>query len=245
MQPQSWYRSWFDSPYYHSLYHRRDEREAAQFIDRLIKYFDPKPKAEFLDLPCGRGRHTIEIHKRGYRVTGLDLAPKNIAIANESATEGLAFDVHDMREPYRTEGFDFVLNLFTSFGYFSELEQNMDVLRAAWTNLKPKGKLLIDFLNAEPTIKGLRPTEKLEIDGVVFNIYRQYVDGTISKTIEVTDGAEVHKFEEKVLALRRHEFSGMLRRAGFEILDLFGNYALEAYNEDSSPRLILVARKLG
>ncbi len=245
MQPKSWYRSWFDSPYYHLLYHRRDEREAAQFIDRLLRYFGPKPESHFLDLPCGRGRHSLHIHKRGFQVTGLDLAPKNIAQASESAAPGLTFDVHDMREPYRTEGFDFVLNLFTSFGYFSEVEQNMDVLRAAWTNLKPKGKLLIDFLNAEPTIRGLRSAERIEIDGIVFEISRHFRDGTISKTIEVTDGAEVHTFEENVLALRRPEFSAMLRRAGFEILDSFGNYALESYNADSSSRLILVARKVG
>ena len=77
MQNKEWFASWFDSPYYHSLYAHRDHQEAAAFIARLIDLIQPKDDATILDVACGRGRHSLEIHRHGYEVTGIDLSPKN------------------------------------------------------------------------------------------------------------------------------------------------------------------------
>lgn len=243
MQKQSWYRSWFNSPYYHILYKNRDENEAALFIDRVLKYFNPPAASGFLDLACGKGRHSIYINKKGYDVTGVDLSVENIRKAKHFENEKLHFAVHDMREPYAQSRFDYVFNLFTSFGYFPSLEENEKVLRASHFNLKLKGKILIDFLNAHQVIKGLVKEEIQEIDGVTFKINREIEDGIIKKNIDILDGDKEFRFVERVRALTRQDFLGMLGRSDFEILDTFGNYNLEEYHEDESPRLILIARK--
>ena len=243
MQKSSWYRTWFDSPYYPILYRDRDEREAALFIDRIFKYFMPPRGAHFLDLACGRGRHSIYMHKKGYPVTGVDLSEASIAEARQHETDGLAFYVHDMREAFRPGTFDYVFNLFTSFGYFETFDENEAVLIAANKNLKAKGYLLIDFLNAEEVIQNLVIREDQEIDGVHFHITRSYENGRILKNIHIRDGEKRLEFTEKVQALTRSDFAGMLARAGFAIHDTFGNYHLEKFNPSESPRLIIIARK--
>lgn len=243
MQKQSWYRSWFDSPYYHILYKNRDEHEAAQFIDKVLKYFSPSHEALFLDLACGKGRHSIYINKKGFDVTGVDLSKENIRKAKRFENDHLHFAVHDMREPYANAKFDYVFNLFTSFGYFPSIEENEKVLSATNFNLKQKGKILIDFLNAHQVIKGLVKEEIQKIDGITFKINREIEDGIIKKNIDIIDGENELRFVEQVRALTRQDFVGMLTRCDFEILDTFGNYSLEEYHEDESPRLILIARK--
>jgi len=243
IKKESWYRSWFDSPYYHILYKNRDEFEAAQFIDRVLKYLNPPLESHFLDLACGKGRHSIYINKKGYRVTGVDLSKQNIKTAKISENERLKFDVHDMRLPYSDEKFDFVFNLFTSFGYFPTIEENEKVLRSSYQNLRPKGKILIDFLNANQVMKGLVKEEIQEIDGIHFKISREIEDGIIKKNIDISDGQKELRYVERVLALTRQDFAGMLSRCGFQILDTFGNYSLETFDADNSQRLILIARK--
>ncbi len=244
MTKPSWYRSWFESPYYHILYRNRDEREAARFIDNLLKYFHPAPDARILDLACGKGRHSINMAAKGYRVTGVDLSKGNIASAKTNADGDVHFEVHDMREPVADGTFDFVFNLFTSFGYFESEDQNEKVLHAAAHNLKWKGKLLLDFMNVSLVADNLVKAEKLELDGITFEIDRHITDHTVVKSITVIDGDERFSFEEKVKAFKKPDLSAMLTRSGFEILDIFGNYSLENFDESTSPRLIFIARKI-
>jgi 2-polyprenyl-3-methyl-5-hydroxy-6-metoxy-1,4-benzoquinol methylase len=79
MQPASeWFREWFDSPYYHKLYFKRNEQEAASFIHRLLTLLHPPPASRMLDVACGRGRHARILANQGYDVTGIDLAPSSI-----------------------------------------------------------------------------------------------------------------------------------------------------------------------
>lgn len=239
----SWYRSWFNTPYYHILYRNRDESEAAAFIDRIFKYLNPAQGSHLLDLACGRGRHSIYMNKKGYDVTGVDLSEKNIITAKEFENPTLHFAVHDMRKPYADSYFDYVFNLFTSFGYFPTIEENEGVLSAAHQNLKPKGKIIIDFLNAGQVIQGLVKEETQIIDGITFDISREIKGKIIYKYIDITHGEKKMRYVEKVKALTRQDFIGMLNRTGFEILDTFGNYNLEEYDIEKSSRLIIIGRR--
>ena len=60
---KEWYSSWFDSPYYHSLYSHRNHQEAADFVSRLIDLIEPAKDAHILDIACGRGRHALELYR--------------------------------------------------------------------------------------------------------------------------------------------------------------------------------------
>jgi len=144
----TWYSSWFDTPYYHILYKDRNDAEAQVFMDNLTHYLNLPEEAKILDLACGKGRHSIYLNQLGYDVTGTDLSENSIAEASKSSNEKLHFKVHDMRLPFE-EKYDAVFNLFTSFGYFDNDEDNFKTLSAIKESLTEYGFAVIDFLNAD------------------------------------------------------------------------------------------------
>jgi len=225
------------------LYRRRDGEEAAVFIDHFLKYLNPPKGHKILDLGCGKGRHSIYMNSKGYEVTGIDISEQNIKYASAFENEKLRFAIHDMRDPFADARFDLVVNLFTSFGYFESMEENLKVLRATSANLKPKGSVLIDYLNAELLKSTLVESETQMINGVSFDIERSIDHGMILKKIKVTDGPDVLRFEERVKALDKQDFAGLLTQSGFEIVDVFGTYSLRRFIPENSPRLIIIARK--
>src|SRR5438034_11636297 len=111
MHHKEWFESWFNSPYYHILYKDRDESEARLFLDNLISFLKPPPGAKILDVACGKGRHSVYLNKKGFQVAGFDLSPENIAHNRQFENDTLSFSVHDMREVFRRNYFDYVLNL--------------------------------------------------------------------------------------------------------------------------------------
>ncbi len=240
---REWFGEWFNSPYYHILYQHRDEKEAKSFIDQLISYFHFKPTDRILDLACGKGRHAIYLNKKGFDVTGLDLSPKNIDFASKFENDRLKFYVHDMRFPWKGEPFDYILNLFTSFGYFETKGENQQAINAITQNLKENGRLLIDFLNPYTVINNLVPEETKLIKGIVFNI-KKYLEGEyIVKEISFTDRGEHYHFYEKVKAIRRVKFMEYFKNAGLELVDLFSEYDLQPYIAEKSTRMIFVLKK--
>ena len=78
------YNKWFDSPYYHILYENRDHKEAKNFIKKILKYLKLDRGSKILDAACGKGRHSIEIEKLGYKVLGIDLSKNSINKAKKN-----------------------------------------------------------------------------------------------------------------------------------------------------------------
>ncbi len=183
------------------------------------------------------------INKEGFQVTGADLSAENIKVAKRHENERLRFVQHDMRKPLDENSFNYVLNLFTSFGYFEKMEENELVLNSIKTELKPKGKVVLDFMNVNRVAHGLVPSETKEIEGVHFRISRTIENGCIIKSIKVSENGNDLMFIEKVKALKKEDFLGMFSRVGLPIIDMFGSYNLEKFDEDQSPRLILLASK--
>ena len=145
MSKKDWFVDWFDTSYYHLLYQNRDEQEAERFIKNLMDFLDLPVESKLLDLACGKGRHSIYLNKLGYQVTGVDLSENSIAIANESSNETLQFITHDMREP-RNETYDAVFNLFTSFGYFEDSNEDLKCIDNISNALKSGGFFIQDYI---------------------------------------------------------------------------------------------------
>ncbi|HEX7071058.1 MAG TPA: class I SAM-dependent methyltransferase [Rhodothermales bacterium] len=238
-----WFTPWFNSPYYHLLYRNRDEAEAKRFVERLVAHLSLGRESDVLDLACGRGRHAVLLAESGADVTGVDIAPESIAYARQHENARLRFRVGDMRKPFGEGEFTEVLNLFTSFGYFGGEADNLAVLRNAARALQPGGRLVIDFLNAEKVARMLVPQEIRYAEGVRFRLGRRIQDGYIVKDIHVRDASEEHHFQERVQALRLADFCRFFRTVGFELEEVFGDYALRPFDAETSDRLILIARK--
>lgn len=239
-----WFKSWFDTPYYHTLYKHRDYKEAEKFISNLLKFLSPDEDAKFLDIACGKGRHSKFIHEKGFDVVGFDLSEQSIQAAQPMQENGLSFFVHDMRQIFRTNYFDYALNLFTSFGYFNSQRDELNALNASAKNLKPNGVLVIDFLNKHQVINNLVPFEQKTIDGIEFNISKTIQEKHVIKTIEFTHHNQTYKFQEKVKLLGMEDFKEYFNQSNLKITHTFGNYNLEPFVNESN-RLIIVAKKIG
>jgi len=172
----NFYKSWFDTPYYHILYKNRDYKEAEMFTKELMEFIKLPSNSKILDLACGEGRHSINLNKMGYDVTGVDLSVKNIKNASKYESENLKFKIHDMRKPFGQK-FDLVVNLFTSFGYFDDFKDNLKTLDSIKSSLKKNGLAVIDFLNIKYLKNNLIHKNTEEIDGIKFHLYRSIKNG--------------------------------------------------------------------
>ena len=242
-QDKEWFDAWFDSPYYHLLYKHRDEEEAKEFIDNLQKYFSFQKGQKAMDLACGKGRHSIYLAEKGLDVTGLDLSEKNITFASRYEHKRLKFAVHDMRKTYKREAFDYVFNLFTSFGYFEDPKENEHTIQAVHHALKPGGYLLLDFLNPQVVIDELVSAETRVVDHIEFKISRYLEKSFIIKNIHFEDDDQPYFYQEKVKAITKEEFLTYFKAAELKVKDMFGSYDLQEYDEHSSPRMIFVVQK--
>lgn len=244
MENKEWFASWFDTTYYHSLYKNRDHKEAERFINNLVEHLQLPGGSKVLDLACGKGRHSMTLFTHGYNVLGVDLSPNSIEQAEYFANEHLQFQVHDMRKIIPNKKFDAVFNLFTSFGYFDSMEDNLRVLLAVYEMLNPNGILVIDFMNASKVIANLVTKETKVEDDITFNITREYDGQHIFKHIEFEADEQHHKYMERVQALKLSDFSTLLQHCGFNIIRTFGDFDLGSFEETTSDRLILIAQKV-
>lgn len=240
---KKWYRSWFNSPYYHILYSNRDHQEAEFFIDNLVKYFDLQQNDKILDACCGKGRHSIYLNKNGVDVTGIDLSSESIAFARQFENNHLHFFEHDIRNILSSSTYNYVFNLFTSFGYFKRENEDIKAIKAFAKSLIPGGKMLIDFLNVEQISNNLNPTDEKQIDGILFKIQKKIENGMITKKINFIDSEQHFEFKEEVKALRLKDFKKYFEIAGLELVEVFGCYHLSEFKIDSSERLIMIVRK--
>lgn len=236
---ETWFSSWFDTPYYHILYKERNDREAQLFMDNLTHYLNLPEKAKVLDLCCGKGRHAIYLNQLGFDVIGADLSENSIAEASAFSNESLHFKVHDMREEFE-EKYDAIFNLFTSFGYFENDDDNLVTLKAIKNSLTDYGFAVIDFMNVHQVIDTLVPEEVKTVDGIDFHLKRYVADGHIFKEIDFEDQGKKYHFTEKVKALTLQDFEVMMEEAGIYLLDIFGDYKLKKFHKTESERLIMI-----
>lgn len=240
---RKWFQTWFNSPYYHILYHQRNDEEAEFFMDNLCAYLEPQAEARILDIACGRGRHSIYLNKKGYDVIGIDLSESNIRHAKDFENEHLHFYVHDMRHLFYINYFDIAFNLFTSFGYFETRKEHVKALKMFFKSLKPGGLLVIDYFNTSKIMQHIPPHETKTVEGIDFHISKQVLAGKIVKRIAFEHHNKSYGFKEEVQAFTRADFEAMFAESGFEGLALFGDYQLNAYQESTSDRMIFICRK--
>ena len=242
MTESEWFSTWFDSPYYHLLYFHHDDSDARAFIDSLISHIQLKRSDHILDLACGRGRHAIYLNTRGFNVTGLDLSPKNIALAKRFENPNLHFATHDMRDPIPGV-FDLVLNLFTSFGYFPNDMEHLKALRNVSDALKPKGTFVLDYMNSEWVKNHLVHRNEVEIEGVHFHLERRLSGEYIEKDIRFNAGEESYFFQERVRSFSMQELEELIEMAGMRIERTWGDYELGPFIPERSARMIFYCTK--
>jgi len=251
MKPRAeWPVAFFDDEYlkiYRTSFTPETTAREADFIESALAL--PKGAA-VLDLACGGGRHAIRMAQRGYRLTGADFNPRYLEIAAAEARQaGVAVEwmALDMRALDFEGRFDAVYSYFTSFGYYSDEENEMVLARIARA-LKPGGRLLLDMANRDwgVTHPAQRTWSQRE-DGALL-MEELTIDLKTSRVISrltliESQGARVTKeFELRVYTCA--ELTALLRRHGLTVREVWGGADRSEYSTESR-RLILLAEKPG
>lgn len=238
-----WFESWFDTPYYHLLYSNRDYAEAENFITKLTEDLQLPQDAKIIDLACGKGRHSVFLNRLGFDVLGLDLSRKSIEFDKQFENQTLLFDVHDMRNPIDADPMDAVFNLFTSFGYFDHENDDKKVFQSVYNVLKPGGFFVLDYLNEAFVRKNIAPQSTVNREDIEFKITKKIEGRHIIKDIRFEDKGKSYHFFEKVKLHTLQAINSYAEECGFERTKIWGDYQLNVFDKESSPRCINLFKK--
>jgi len=217
-------------------------------VGRLLKLLgDPEKGNKILDLCCGIGRHSLEFARHGYRVTGVDITKPYLDIAAENAKkEGLPIEfVHsDMRTFCQPDTFPIIVNLCTSFGYFDDMEDDLEVLRNIYSSLTSNGKFLIEILGKEVIAATFRGLEELEFEDHKVTAESRILDNwnrlECKRTITKGD------LKKEIIAYHRlysaTELRGHLEKIGFKNIRVFGDFSGSPY-DNKAKSMIMIADK--
>ncbi|HEX7213480.1 MAG TPA: class I SAM-dependent methyltransferase [Methylomirabilota bacterium] len=243
-----WFTRFFDTAYVAQLREEKSAADTRAEVDFLVRRLRLPRGARILDVPCGYGRHAAGLARRGYVVTGVDLSRAMIAEGRRRFTEGprLRLRRADMRRIDFHAEFDAVVNLYTSFGYFTPAE-NARVLRRMARALKPGGRLIVD--HRDPVYDAAVPGRLWYRAG-----RRRFIleHRRFHRRTGIVDTTQLVLTAGRRRAVQRHfriqEFSlarwrGMLRRVGLRLLGAYAGYDGRRYRPGATGRLIVVAER--
>lgn len=251
---ESWYSeaSGFFGPEYIEEYEGdinavQTKKEIA-FIRRVL---DLPAGAKILDVPCGHGRHAIELALCGYELTGQDINSfflKKAGVGAKVANVNISLVRGDMRHIPFQDTFDAAINMFSSFGYLEDDNEDLKFLLQIKKALKPGGKFILDVINREMVVGNYSARDTLNLsDGSILKIERGF-DLVIGRNFEERTRIrpEAKKECRKVsMSMRMYtltELISMFKRVGLQAICIYGGYDCEDLIFKSD-RCILVAKK--
>jgi SAM-dependent methyltransferase len=222
--------------------------EQVDFVERVLAL---KRSARVLDMPCGHGRHAIELAKRGYVMVGVDINSFFLQKAEQKAQQAhvsLTLQKKDMREVSFDREFDAALNLFTSIGYFDSDADDEGIFGRFSCSLKNGGSLLLDFINRDHLVRTFRPCWERELlDGSMLISEPEYdlVLGRcrIRRRIVNKSGAGFQILTNLLYRMYTPtELIKMARKSGLRFREAYGDFSGDALTIDSE-RAILIFEK--
>ncbi|MGI5820284.1 MAG: class I SAM-dependent methyltransferase [Armatimonadota bacterium] len=222
-------------------------RVAAE-VEGILALARPAEGASILDLCCGPGRITLPLARLGYRMTGVDRTDAYLATLNGLAeAEGLEVETvrEDMRRFRREDAFDAALNLFTSFGYFEDQEDDREVARNLFASLRPSGTLVMELMGKEILARIFSPRNWTPMaDGAIklreTEVTRNWT-WVRSRWILLRGNERTeHVLEHRIYSAA--ELIALLEDVGFVNCESFGSLGGAPYDHEAK-RLVVLARK--
>ena len=222
--------------------------EAPGIAESVIKIAGLTKGSSVLDAGCGPGRISDELAAKGLDVTGVDIIQSELDAAKDSAdAEGVKLDLIncDLRSFKSQKKFDCAINLYTSFGYCDTIEEDFQILKNIADSLRDNGFFILECTSRETAILYFTDGEWFERSGLTvltqFSVEGAW-EGLRSKwTIINRDGQRIeHEFVQRLYSAI--ELKRMMIRAGFNSVEIYGNYDFSPYNEHAKT-MVIVAKK--
>ena len=227
---KKWYEELFEN--YALKYDRESFVQGTigecDFIEREINY---DKNTRILDIGCGTGRHSIELAKRGYNVTGIDLSESQLKRAKEKASAqnlSIDFEKHDARKLSFFNEFDLVIMLCEgAFSLMETDEMNFQILSNATNALKSKGKLIFTTLNGLfplfHSVKEFLALATQEGNATYSNNSFDLMTFRDRSTIQIEDDlGNTKKLECNERYYVPSEITWLLSSLNFKVIDIFG-----------------------
>jgi len=227
-------------------------RAAAAEVESLLGLAHAAEGAAVLDLPCGVGRHSVELARRGFRVTGVDRTRLYLDRAAREARQAevtLELVQEDMRRFRRPLAFALIVNLFTSFGYFEDPLEDRRVLENFHASLAPGGALVMEMMGKEILARIFRERDWERVGDLLVleerRVMRDWSWVESRWTLIRAEGAGRAQLVELDLSHRLYsaaELSALLESVGFHPVEVYGDLAGSRYDTEAK-RLVMVARR--
>jgi 2-polyprenyl-3-methyl-5-hydroxy-6-metoxy-1,4-benzoquinol methylase len=200
----------------------------CDFIEREIKF---NKSTRILDIGCGTGRHSIELSKRGYTVTGIDLSESQLRQAEFKALQQnleIDFQKQDARKLNFSSEFGLVIMLCEgAFPLMETDEMNFKILQNASNALTPAGKLIFTTLNGLfplfHSIKDFHESETKEGNATYSNNsfdLMTFRDHNITRFVDDSGNKKELACNERYYVPSK--ITWLLKSIGFKTIDIFG-----------------------
>src|SRR4030042_1941738 len=229
----------FDKKYarYYDLFNSgKDYSKECDFLEEIFKRFGNKIQT-ILDLGCGTGLHDLELSKRGYEITGLDLSNEMIEIAREKVPN-VRFEVADMSNFNLNEKFDAIICMFSSLGYLIENKQIESFFKSVKNHLKENGLLIIDCWNGLAVMHELPSSREKSADIEELKIIRKsfpnldpknHINNVRFNVKIFQNNSLIDEYEEphKVRFFFPKELEKYMNDEGFGLIQICPSYSLD------------------
>ncbi len=243
--------------WYDSLYCRSENTKAQiKFLKNLFKKNKVK---KIIDVPCGTGRHAIELSKIGFSITGIDKGKTMVKYAKNKAEKcgvKVKFIVQDMQKIKLKEKFDAAIIMYGSLAYLTSNESILKCLLSIKNNLKKNGIVIIEDDNPWQDIVARRLTTVYKIKSAdrkmivrhkikvhkennlmeIMSSYERYIK---NKKLQI-------KADKRPIILRifsKNELELILTMAGFKNIKTFGNFSGKKFSSKNYKKIIMTAFK--
>jgi SAM-dependent methyltransferase len=219
-------------------------RAEVDFLKRALKC---KRGARILDIPCGNGRHSLELARRGYKPTGLDLSTEFIDSARRQAkAQGAAVEwiCGDMRSLKRSNEFDGAFCFGNSFGYM-EHDDSRAFLKSVCRALRPGARFVLQAGAAEMVLPRFREREWAQVGDIMFLEHNEYnvEKSCVETTFTFIQNGKVETRPGRQFLYTAAEIRRMLEEAGFKVIGLYGGLKDEPFKIGNPDMLYVVSKK--
>jgi ubiquinone/menaquinone biosynthesis C-methylase UbiE len=243
--PGNWYEDFFHGislDLWRKAIAPRQTKAEAEF---LVKVLGSKTGAHLLDIPCGNGRLSLELARRGYQATGVDLAKEFIDEARATTGDLPAqFNLGDMRSVKGDEIYDGAFCFGNSFGFLI-YEDMQKFLRGVRRALKPGARFIIETgMSAESILTKFEIQTQHDIGGIRVTINECYLaeESCIDTeyVFERNDQTETRRAKHWIYTVA--EIRRMVEQAGFKVLELYGSLKCKPFQLGSDELFVIAER---
>ncbi|MDA3955879.1 class I SAM-dependent methyltransferase [Oceanispirochaeta sp.] len=244
----SWFSDeWFWKTYGPIMFDAQRMKNSAYEVEQIINLCSLKQNDLVFDCCCGLGRHSLELAERGCKVSGLDLSQGYLDLAREEASRR-SLEVDFIHKDARTidyeNKFDAIINMFTSFGYFEDPDDDLELLRKLNSALKPGGTLFMEMTGKEILARDFEERTWFEREGIKimleYSVDLNWTELCNRWLFYKDDKMTEYSFSHRIFSAS--EMAAMLWKAGFSTIEIYGSFEKDPYDHKAK-NLILITRK--